>query len=143
MLPSLLSAMAFVKSSVYVVFGSKSDSKYTTRDLPLILYFGDFSRGGERNMPFASLTVTYSLKVMTICVLCTGTLTVPGNGEILVMTGGIVSLSPPLGGVVVLAHEWENIIAPRTSATGTAGISFSIYPFICSTYLCVSRSVFH
>ena len=82
-------------------------------------------------MPFGSLTVTYSLKVMTIFALCTGTLTVPGNGEILVMTGGIVSLSPPLGGVVVLAHEWENIIAPRTSATGTAGISFSIYPFIC------------
>lgn len=92
-------------------------------------------------MPFASLTVTYSLKVMTICVLCTGTLTVPGNGEILVMTGGIVSLSPPLGGVVVLAHEWENIIAPRTSATGTAGISF-LYILHLFLHICAYHALY-
>ena len=46
------------------------------------------------------------------------------------MTGGMVSLSPPLGGVVVFAQEWENIIAPKTKATGMPGMSFSNILFI-------------
>lgn len=37
------------------------------------------------------------------------------------MTGGIVSFGPPLGGVVVFAHEWENIIDPKMNATGIIG----------------------
>jgi hypothetical protein len=41
------------------------------------------------------------------------------------MTGGMVSLGPPLGGVVVFAHEGENIIVPIIMATGTAGIKIS------------------
>ena len=130
MLPSLLSAMALVRSRVYVVLVSRSDSKYTTTDFPRILYRGLFSRGGERKIALGSLTVTYSLKVMTIWVLCVGTLVLPGRGEMLVMTGGIVSLSPPLGGVVVLAQECENIIAPSTNATGIPGMSLSICLFI-------------
>ena len=81
-------------------------------------------------MLFASFTVTYSLNVMTMRVLCKGTLTDPGSGYIPVMTGGMVSLSPPLGGVVVFAQEWENIIAPKTKATGMPGMSFSNILFI-------------
>ena len=45
----------------------------------------------------------------------------PNAGYISVITGGIVSLGPPLGGVVVFAHECENIIAPNTSAIGING----------------------
>ena len=37
------------------------------------------------------------------------------------ITGGIVSLGPPLGGVVVLAQECENITEPRTNDTGIMG----------------------
>jgi hypothetical protein len=37
------------------------------------------------------------------------------------MNGGIVSLGPPLGGVVVFAHEYENIIDPSTIPIGMAG----------------------
>lgn len=36
------------------------------------------------------------------------------------MTGGIVSLGPPLGGVVVLAHECENSIMPSKVPTAAA-----------------------
>lgn len=77
-------------------------------------------------MDFGSFTVTYSLNVMTICVLWTGTPVVPGSGLILVMTGGMVSFLPPLGGVVVFAQEGEKNIEPNTRATGTAGISLTI-----------------
>ena len=43
------------------------------------------------------------------------------------MTGGIVSFGPPLGGVVVLAHECENIIVHKMIRTGIPGTSiFSI-----------------
>ena len=37
------------------------------------------------------------------------------------MTGGMVSLGPPVGGVVVFAHECEKIIEPKTSAMGMIG----------------------
>ena len=33
----------------------------------------------------------------------------------------MVSFGPPLGGVVVFAHEWENIIEQRIIVTGIAG----------------------
>jgi hypothetical protein len=51
-----------------------------------------------------------------------------------VITGGIVSLGPPLGGVVVLAHEWEKIIAPRIKATGTPGINILSNFFIFNNF---------
>jgi hypothetical protein len=38
-----------------------------------------------------------------------------------VIIGGMVSLGPPLGGVVVLAQECENIIDASMIVTGTAG----------------------
>ena len=39
----------------------------------------------------------------------------------MVMTGEIVSFGPPLGGVVVLAQDGENIVIPKTNATGIIG----------------------
>ena len=81
-------------------------------------------------MLFGSFTTTYSLKVNTILVLWTGTLTEPGSGEIFFMTGGIVSFGPPVGGVVVLAQECENITEPSTSRIGIAGSRFVSFLFI-------------
>lgn len=46
------------------------------------------------------------------------------------MTGGIVSLGPPLGGVVVFAQECENIIVPKMIPTGMIGKYFSNILFI-------------
>jgi len=37
------------------------------------------------------------------------------------MTGGMVSFGPPLGGVVVFAHECENMTVPKTRAMGIMG----------------------
>ena len=37
------------------------------------------------------------------------------------MTGGIVSFGPPVGGVLVLAHECENSIVPSTMPIGIIG----------------------
>lgn len=51
-------------------------------------------------------------------------------GNISVITGGIVSFGPPLGGVVVLAQECEKIIDPRMIATGMAGHIADIIFFI-------------
>jgi hypothetical protein len=40
----------------------------------------------------------------------------------------MVSFGPPLGGVVVLAHECENIMLPNMMLTGIAGQNlFSIF----------------
>ena len=75
-------------------------------------------------MPLASLIFTYSLNVNTSLVLCTPTFTVPGKGDTLVSTGGMVSLSPPEGGVVVLAQPCGNISEPSMSAAGISGNSF-------------------
>ena len=75
MLPSLLSAIAFVRSRVYVLFESRSLSKYTTTPFPLILNFGDFSRGGERKRLLGSFTFTYSSKTISSFVFFVGTLT--------------------------------------------------------------------
>ena len=130
MLPSLLSAMAFVRSSVYVLFESRSLSKYTTTPFPFSLNFGDFSRGGDRKRLLGSFTVTYSLNLISICGLCTGTPVSPGYGFTAVMTGGIVSFGPPLGGVVVLAQECENITCTNMAATGMAGRSLYVFFFI-------------
>ena len=71
----------------------------------------------------ALLTVTYSLNVKVKVVPCTGTFTDMCLGEKATIVGGIVSLAPPEGAWVVLAHECENNIDPRTRATGTAGTS--------------------
>ena len=46
---------------------------------------------------------------------------VPGKGFSLVMTGGMVSFGPPVGGVVVFAHEGEKTIIARMMATGIRG----------------------
>lgn len=46
------------------------------------------------------------------------------RGSISTICGGIVSFGPPLGGVVVLAHECEKIIVARMITTGTAGIRY-------------------
>ena len=54
----------------------------------------------------------------------------PGNGVISVISGGNVSFGPPLGGVVVLAQECENIIIPRIIVTGIAGSRFISFFFI-------------
>ena len=43
------------------------------------------------------------------------------TGYILVMTGGIVSFGPPVGGVVVFAHECENISDAKMPRTGIIG----------------------
>lgn len=72
-------------------------------------------------MPLGSFTCTYSLKVNTISVLCTGTPVAPGRGLSPMITGGMVSFFPPEGGVVVLAHDGENIMDPMTKATGSTG----------------------
>jgi hypothetical protein len=47
-----------------------------------------------------------------------------------VITGGMVSFGPPLGGVVVFAHECENIIDPNTRAMGRIGKNFDMNLFI-------------
>ena len=66
---------------------------------------------------------------------CTGTFTDLCSGENLTIRGGIVSLTPPDGALVVFAHECENIIEPSTSATGMTGknldniLLFIIYQF--------------
>ena len=65
MLPSLTSAIASVKLSVYVVFGLSGSSKLTSRFFPLILDLGMEPSGGERKMLFGFSMVTYSLKVNT------------------------------------------------------------------------------
>lgn len=39
-------------------------------------------------------------------------------------------MGPPLGGVVVFAHEWEKIIVPMMSATGIPGINIFSKRFI-------------
>ena len=117
----MLSAIAPVRSSVYVVLVSRSLSKLTSTDLPLMTALGFFSRGGERKIPLASFIFTYSLKVKRTLVLCVGTLTVPGRGYILVISGGIVSFGPPVGGVVVLAQPLGNIMAARTIPAGISG----------------------
>jgi hypothetical protein len=46
------------------------------------------------------------------------------------MTGGMVSFGPPLGGVVVFAHECEKIILPNIIAIGMAGRIPDIILFI-------------
>ena len=68
-----------------------------------------------------SFTTTYSSNVNESCVLWTGTIVAPSGGYSLTITGGIVSLGPPLGGVVVFAQECENITDASTAPTGTAG----------------------
>ena len=82
-------------------------------------------------MPVASLIFTYSLKVNTSLVLCNPTFTVPGKGVTLVSTGGMVSLGPPEGGVVVLAQPCGNMSEPSMRAAGMSGSSFFrlIVPF--------------
>ena len=65
--------------------------------------------------------VTYSLKVNLMEVLCTGTFTAPGKGDIFTITGGMVSLGPPEGEAVVLAHPDGNIREPITRAAGIRG----------------------
>ena len=55
---------------------------------------------------------------------------VPARGFIRVITGGIVSFGPPLGGVVVFAHECENITEPRMKATGMIGSRLLKYFFM-------------
>ena len=72
-------------------------------------------------MLLGSLTVTYSLKVKVTFVPLTGTLVVPGFGETLTTTGGIVSLNPPVGAWVVFAQEWENMEEMITTAAGIRG----------------------
>ena len=70
------------------------------------------------------------MKVSFSCVLCEGTFVCPGTGSSSVITGGIVSLAPPLGGVVVFAHECEKIMLPKIISTGTPGISILSILFI-------------
>ena len=41
-----------------------------------------------------------------------------------------MSLGPPVGGVVVFAHECENIVIPSIRATGMAGKNLDIYLLI-------------
>jgi hypothetical protein len=45
----------------------------------------------------------------------------PMIGNISSITGGIVSLGPPDGGVWVFAHECENIVDPMMKSTGISG----------------------
>ena len=131
MFPSLLSPIAFVTSRVYVRSISRvSSSKYTMTLFPFILCLGDFFRGGERNRLLGSFTTTYSLNSSSNLVFSTGTLVAPGSGYSLVIIGGIVSLGPPLGGVVVFAHECENIIDPSMMTTGMTGKNFDRNCFI-------------
>lgn len=72
-------------------------------------------------MPFGSLTVTYSSNVNATLVPCTGTETAPGRGTTLLTTGGIVSLSPPVGACVVLAHDGWKTESTRSVIAGTKG----------------------
>ena len=81
-------------------------------------------------MLLASFTTTYSLNFICSLVPCTGTFVMLISGYISVMSGGIVSFGPPLGGVVVFAHECENIIVPSTKAMGIAGKNLDINLFI-------------
>lgn len=53
------------------------------------------------------------------------------------ISGGIVSLSPPLGGVVVFAQELDRKICPSASTAGTRGkyLYISDLSFILSDYV--------
>ena len=92
-----------------------------TTPFPTSLCLGAFYRGGDRKRLFGSFTVTYSLNMILSCVLLTGTCVCPMTGYISVMTGGMVSFGPPVGGVVVFAHECENMAIPRIIDTGIIG----------------------
>ena len=72
-------------------------------------------------MPLGSLTVTYSSKVKTTLVPCTGTEAVPGAGTTLLITGGKVSFAPPVGACVVLAHDGWKTDSARSAAAGIMG----------------------
>lgn len=72
-------------------------------------------------MPLGSLTTTYSLKVNTTLVPCTGTETEPTAGVTLLTTGGMVSLRPPVGACVVLAHDGWKTESTRSVIAGTKG----------------------
>ena len=132
MLPSLLSAMASMKSRVYVMSGNRSSSKVTSTDLPRSLLLGARAWGGESTILDGALRTTYSSKVKTNLVSWVGTFTDICSGEKDTIRGGMVSLAPPVGAWVVFAHECENSTEPRIRATGTAGTSLgnNLFQFI-------------
>ena len=72
-------------------------------------------------MQEGSFTTTYSLKVKVILVFFTGTIVAPSRGSTFLITGGMVSLGPPEGGVVVLAQEFENKSPHSVAPTDTTG----------------------
>ena len=92
--------------------------------LRILYMIDDFGSLANEERVLGSVTFTYSLKVNTILVLWRGTLTEPGKGNIFLITGGMVSLSPPVGGVVVLAQPWEKVTLMSTMATGIRGKYF-------------------
>ena len=89
----------------------------------MIRAFGAFAWGGDRKMFFGFLMVTYSSKRNTSLVF-TGTLTLPGRGLMPMMSGGMVSLRPPVGACVVLAQEWTKIIGRKMAAEIITGMNF-------------------
>ena len=82
---------------------------------------GALAWGGDRKMFFMFLIVTYSSKRKTMRVFWRGTLTVPGRGSMPMMSGGMVSLSPPVGDCVVFAQECTNSIGMKMSAATISG----------------------
>ncbi|CCX55988.1 unknown [Bacteroides sp. CAG:1060] len=97
--------MASVKLRVYVVLGDSGSSNFTMRLLPLIFDTGIFRCGGDNRILLLFLRFTYSLKVKINELPSSAMFVAPGRGFISTINGGMVSLSPPEGDSVVLAHE--------------------------------------
>ena len=80
------------------------------------------------------LTLTYSSNVNSNFAPSSGTPMTYGRGSILTITGGMVSLRPPVGAWEVLAQECENIAPQIIRSTGNTGK----YLFQNSFIICLS-----